>query len=169
MSAGIAPGSRRENLWGINNRCWGFWAELREHIFIRAAQDPLPLESSYWRQKNIRAKPKLLSCPCFGKKQSPVQQRFLWCLGNLEGGSVAASTWRSVTWGNKLARPVLLTPESQALRSKIVLGLLCAAPENYANSISPCFLSCWAQCKRQHSVLKYRSLLWGSEMKGCLR
>lgn len=141
-------------------------AEL--NIFIQAAQAPFPLESSYWRQKNIRAKAKFLSCPCFGKRQSPVQQRFLW-RGNPWRRLCGSINLEKCDLRKQIGKTCFANSWSQALRSKMILRLLCVAPEHDANSISPCFLSCLSTVQEAAFLLRYRSPLWGSEMRGCPR
>lgn len=89
---------------GLTTDAKGSQAELREHVFIQGVWAPFPWQTSYWRHKNIVAKPKSLSCPwekavsCSAKIS--VSSGNPWTLHD----SRQPGRWR-IYWGNRLASP----------------------------------------------------------------
>lgn len=142
MSAGIAPGSRREHLWGIDNRCWRMlsWTQgTHFHSGSPSSFSPrkfLPKAQKHWGQTKVPV------LPLFWEKAVSSSVKISVTSGNPWRRLRGSISLEKCDLRKQIGKTCFVNSWSQALRSRIILGLLCVAPENDANSISPCFLSC---------------------------
>lgn len=170
MSAGVAPGSRKQHLWRIDNRCWRILSWTRGTCIHSGSLSSFSL-----------AKFSLKAQKCSGQTKVPLLP-LLW------EKAISGSAKTSVTSGNPWTLRDSRQPgegrfagemDRQDLACLLVqlgfkiqndLGALVCCTRKWCKLHFSLLLKLSKQsCKRQPFVLKYKPLLRGSEMKGCRR